>query len=455
MSKNELLQEQIQTIQKMLKKPENRLCADCKRPSPSWASINLGVFVCINCSGCHREIGVHVTKIKSINLDLWDKKILKYFKKINNKIANKYWEYHLKNFDFKKIQKDNYLCQDFIRDKYERKKWINKKKKDPMSLIIAGKFKGDSSDEDEENEENDDDDDNNDSDDNNKNKNKNKNKNNKNKNKNKQDDDEDEEEDDNENNENEDDDDDDFEEVEENNNNNNNNKNRPNLGLQIDLFDMSSSGAMSQRAPLSKNLFNTLPNNNNNNLLDINNAETRQDQISKDLLNNIQQAYQVPNSSNNNNTFNNNIFSNNQSNNNFGMLNNNLNMNNMNMNNMNMNNNMFGYNNNLNMNNMNMNNMNMMNMNNRFNNNFGNQFGNNGFNNNMNMMNNNRNNMNNNFNKPQNLQINTQPSFNMEYFQKELNQSKTTKNTSGFTLDLGTTSTRKIKDPFSNLVKFN
>ena len=41
MSKNELLQEQIQTIQKMLKKPENRLCADCKRPSPSWASINL------------------------------------------------------------------------------------------------------------------------------------------------------------------------------------------------------------------------------------------------------------------------------------------------------------------------------------------------------------------------------------------------------------------------------
>ena len=51
MSKNELLQEQIQTIQKMLKKPENRLCADSKRPSPSWASINLGVFVCINCSG--------------------------------------------------------------------------------------------------------------------------------------------------------------------------------------------------------------------------------------------------------------------------------------------------------------------------------------------------------------------------------------------------------------------
>lgn len=87
-SKNEALQEQIATIGKMLKKPENKLCADCKRPSPSWASINLGVFVCITCSGCHREIGVHVTKIKSINLDLWPKNILNNFKKISKFIPN-------------------------------------------------------------------------------------------------------------------------------------------------------------------------------------------------------------------------------------------------------------------------------------------------------------------------------------------------------------------------------
>lgn len=87
-SKNEALQEQIATIGKMLKKPENKLCADCKRPSPSWASINLGVFVCITCSGCHREIGVHVTKIKSINLDLWPKNILNNFKKISKYIIS-------------------------------------------------------------------------------------------------------------------------------------------------------------------------------------------------------------------------------------------------------------------------------------------------------------------------------------------------------------------------------
>ena len=423
MSKNELLQEQIQTIQKMLKKPENRLCADCKRPSPSWASINLGVFVCINCSGCHREIGVHVTKIKSINLDLWDKKILKYFKKINNKIANKYWEYHLKNFDFKKIQKDNYLCQDFIRDKYERKKWINKKKKDPMSLIIAGKFKNDSSDEEEnENEEEEEEEE--------------KEKKNEKKNKKKKEKSDDEDSIDNDNNDN----DDEFQEVEDNNNNiiNNNNyinNKRPNLGLKIDLVDLNSQSSMSQRGP-SKNIFNTMQNiSSNNNLLDFNEV-TQQDQKSNNLLNNIQQAYQTPI----NNNYNNRTVVNNQ-NNNFGIYNNNINMNNntMNMNN----NNMFSFNNNM-----------MMNMNNGFNN-FGmnNQFSNNGF---INNNGNNMINMNNNFNnKPQNNQINTQPAFNMEYFQKELNQSKTNKNSSNFVLDLGSNSTRKVKDPFSNLVNFN
>ena len=42
---------QIILIQKLLKKDENKLCADCKRKSSCWASINVGVFICINCAG--------------------------------------------------------------------------------------------------------------------------------------------------------------------------------------------------------------------------------------------------------------------------------------------------------------------------------------------------------------------------------------------------------------------
>ncbi len=140
--KAEAIKKQLVVINQLLKKPENRLCADCKRTSPTWASVNLGVFVCINCSGCHREIGVHITKIRSVNLDVWPKEVLDNFKIINNKIANKYWECKLKKYDFKSLHSDNYKLVQFIRDKYENKKWVDtKKKEDPMSLIIKGKIK--------------------------------------------------------------------------------------------------------------------------------------------------------------------------------------------------------------------------------------------------------------------------------------------------------------------------
>ena len=134
----EAIKKQQIIINKLLKKPENKFCADCKNNPPSWASINLGVFVCIQCSGCHRELGTHISKIKSINLDTWSPDMLDNFKKINNEIANKYWEYNLHNYDFDLLKNNRYNLMDFIRDKYENKKWINQNDVDPMTKIIQG-----------------------------------------------------------------------------------------------------------------------------------------------------------------------------------------------------------------------------------------------------------------------------------------------------------------------------
>ena len=134
----EAIKKQQQIINKLLKKAENKLCADCKSVSPQWASINLGVFICIECSGCHRELGTHISKIKSINLDAWPKDILENFKKIDNKIANDYWEYNLHNYDFGSLKKNRMKLMDFIRDKYEYKKWVKQNEIDPMTRIIKG-----------------------------------------------------------------------------------------------------------------------------------------------------------------------------------------------------------------------------------------------------------------------------------------------------------------------------
>ena len=43
----------------------NDKCADCGKPEPDWASLNLGILVCIECSGVHRNLGVHISKVSS------------------------------------------------------------------------------------------------------------------------------------------------------------------------------------------------------------------------------------------------------------------------------------------------------------------------------------------------------------------------------------------------------
>ena len=49
---------------------------------PDWASINLGILVCIECSGIHRSLGVHVSKVRSLTLDKWEEHTVKVCYKI-------------------------------------------------------------------------------------------------------------------------------------------------------------------------------------------------------------------------------------------------------------------------------------------------------------------------------------------------------------------------------------
>ncbi|KAI9736576.1 MAG: hypothetical protein M1818_006087 [Claussenomyces sp. TS43310] len=110
-----------QTIKSLLKLEANKSCADCKRNKhPRWASWNLGIFICIRCSGVHRGMGTHISRVKSVDLDSWTDEQLQSVLKWGNARANKYWEAKLAPGHVPSEAK----IENFIRTKYESKRWV-------------------------------------------------------------------------------------------------------------------------------------------------------------------------------------------------------------------------------------------------------------------------------------------------------------------------------------------
>jgi len=104
----------------------NMHCADCRRKGQAtWASWNLGTFICIRCSGIHRCLGVHISKVRSIRMDMWQPEWIASMQEWGNERAADQWEYHLPD-DFSRPAGSDQAMDQFIRNKYERKKWIRK-----------------------------------------------------------------------------------------------------------------------------------------------------------------------------------------------------------------------------------------------------------------------------------------------------------------------------------------
>ncbi|KAM8864567.1 arf-GAP with GTPase, ANK repeat and PH domain-containing protein 2 [Spinachia spinachia] len=70
----------------------NHLCVDCEAPNPTWASLNLGALICIECSGIHRNLGTHLSRVRSLDLDDWPGELTQVLAAIGNHTANNVWE---------------------------------------------------------------------------------------------------------------------------------------------------------------------------------------------------------------------------------------------------------------------------------------------------------------------------------------------------------------------------
>jgi len=127
-SKSEVEREKIiqnrcqELLKRMLQDEDNKYCVDCDAKGPRWVSWNLGIFVCIRCAGIHRNLGVHISKVKSVNLDSWTPQQVSCMQIMGNSRARAVYEANIPE-GFRRPQTDVQL-DTFIRAKYEKKKYI-------------------------------------------------------------------------------------------------------------------------------------------------------------------------------------------------------------------------------------------------------------------------------------------------------------------------------------------
>ncbi|KAJ1414960.1 C2 domain [Sesbania bispinosa] len=114
-------------LDNLMRQAGNKFCADCGSSEPKWVSSSLGVFICIKCSGIHRSLGVHISKVLSLKLDEWtDEQVDALVKLGGNTVINKKYEACLPSH-IKKPKPNSSIEErsDFIRKKYEQLQFLD------------------------------------------------------------------------------------------------------------------------------------------------------------------------------------------------------------------------------------------------------------------------------------------------------------------------------------------
>ncbi|RJE18075.1 GTPase Activating Protein [Aspergillus sclerotialis] len=121
------------TLQDLIRSvPGNDRCAECQAVNPSWASWNLGVFLCMRCAALHRKLGTHISKVKSLSMDSWTSEQVDSMRMHGNTIVNQiYNPKNVKPAIPTDVDEADSCMERFIRQKYQYRSLEDGKPKPP------------------------------------------------------------------------------------------------------------------------------------------------------------------------------------------------------------------------------------------------------------------------------------------------------------------------------------
>uniref|UniRef100_A0A671YF39 ArfGAP with GTPase domain, ankyrin repeat and PH domain 2 n=1 Tax=Sparus aurata TaxID=8175 RepID=A0A671YF39_SPAAU len=102
----------------------NNFCVDCDAPNPTWASLNLGALICIECSGIHRNLGTHLSRVRSLDLDDLPRELTLVLSAIGNHMVNSIWEARTLGRRKPAPDASREERESWIRAKYEQKLFV-------------------------------------------------------------------------------------------------------------------------------------------------------------------------------------------------------------------------------------------------------------------------------------------------------------------------------------------
>ncbi|KAM4795835.1 arf-GAP with SH3 domain, ANK repeat and PH domain-containing protein 3-like [Rhinophrynus dorsalis] len=127
-----------QIINEIRSLPGNQVCCDCGSPDPSWVSTNLGILMCIECSGIHRDLGVRYSRVQSLTLDLLSASELLLPVAIGNTRLNEVLEAALPTSNTKPTPGSDMIARkEYISAKYVEHSFVNRERNDALHGVQA------------------------------------------------------------------------------------------------------------------------------------------------------------------------------------------------------------------------------------------------------------------------------------------------------------------------------